>query len=121
MRIVVAHVDKRLCVLTEKRVKCQSIVKFVDRWNSSVTHDIAKIDNYSVYRWLGNKIIYFAKLLNKVHFNISFHISLFSFHLLEYRKQFILSQSVSCSFVRPGVNIYSENFVSTATFCSSKR
>ena len=26
--------------------------------NSSVTHDIAKIDNYSVYRWLGNNANY---------------------------------------------------------------
>ena len=26
--------------------------------NSSVTHDIAKIDNYSVYRHLGNKFTY---------------------------------------------------------------
>ena len=25
-----------------------------------MTHNIAKIDNYSVYRWLGNKIIYFV-------------------------------------------------------------
>ena len=35
-------------------VYCQSIVIFIDWWNSSVTYDIAKIDNYSVYRQLGN-------------------------------------------------------------------
>ena len=34
------------------------IIKFIDRWNSSVTHDIAKIDNYSVYRRLGNNFDY---------------------------------------------------------------
>ena len=44
-RIIVAHVDKRLCVFDREAgnqaiVKCQSIVKFNDRWNSSVTHDI---------------------------------------------------------------------------------
>ena len=58
MCIVVAHVDKRLCVFireagNQAMVWCQSIVKFIDRRNSTVTHDIAKkID------WLGNKKIY---------------------------------------------------------------
>ena len=33
-------------------------VKFIDRLNSSVTHDIAKIDNYSIYRGLGNNYNY---------------------------------------------------------------
>ena len=52
-----------VCVfLTGKRetrpmVLCQSIVIFIDRCNSSVAYDIAKIDNYSVYRRLGNKLI----------------------------------------------------------------
>ena len=31
--------------------------------NSSVTHDIAKIDNYSVYRWLGNTYNYCCLIL----------------------------------------------------------
>ena len=43
---------------TRPMVKCQSIVIFIDRWNSSVTHDIAKKkDNYSIYRRLGNNMI----------------------------------------------------------------
>ena len=37
------------------------IIIFIDRWNSSVTHDIAKIDNYSVYRRLGNNKEYLYK------------------------------------------------------------
>ena len=46
-RIIVAHVDTRLRVFSREAgnqamVKCQSIVELIDRWNSSVTHDIAK-------------------------------------------------------------------------------
>ena len=66
-RIVVALVDKRLCVFNREAgnqamVQCQSKVKFIDRWNSSVTHDIAKVDNYSVYRRLGGNLEYLMLL-----------------------------------------------------------
>ena len=70
--IFVAQVYERLRVINSEAGNQTMVIQNYCPVNSSVTHGIAKMDNYSLYRRLGNKFIYVIYFISvRIYFDFN--------------------------------------------------